>query len=53
LGASFLSPQAASSVSSKPGMMSLLDRVLLCMKFRHIKESLIAWPAATGQMRDK
>jgi hypothetical protein len=34
-------------------MRSLLDRVLLCMKFRHIKESLIAWPAATGQIKDK
>jgi F0F1-type ATP synthase membrane subunit c/vacuolar-type H+-ATPase subunit K len=36
LGASFLSPQAASVVSSKPEMKSLLGRVLLFMKFRHI-----------------
>jgi hypothetical protein len=38
LGASFLSPQAASSVSSKPEMISLLDRVLLFLKFRHIQK---------------
>jgi hypothetical protein len=39
-GASFLSPQPASSPSSKPDMRSLLDVFLLFMNFRHIKKSI-------------
>ena len=36
-----IAASAASSANSNPEMINLLDRVLLFMKFRHIKKNLI------------